>query len=304
MTKAQQTRRLLLLALTALIWGAAFVAQSVGMEHVGPFTFNGVRSIIGGLVLLPCIPLLDGLAKKNGEPSRAPKGPAGRRALWQGGLLCGLALTAGSSLQQAGIQYTTVGKAGFLTAMYIVIVPVLGIFWRKKPGPQVWAGVVLAVAGFYLLCRPEQLGIGRGKTLLLLGSLMFSFHILLIDRFSPLVDGVRMSCIQFFVAGGICLAAALLFERPTLAGILASWAPLLYAGVLSCGVGYTLQTVAQKGLDPTIASLVLSLESVFSVLAGWVVLRQALSLRELFGCALIFAAIVLTQLPGKRPDAS
>ena len=294
----------LLLALAALIWGTAFVAQSVGMDYLGPCAFNGVRSIIGGLVLLPCIPLLDGLAKKNGEPSRAPKGPAGRRALWQGGLLCGLALTAGSSLQQAGIQYTTVGKAGFLTAMYIVIVPVLGIFWRKKPGPQVWAGVVLAVAGFYLLCRPEQLGIGRGETLLLLGSLMFSFHILLIDRFSPLVDGVRMSCIQFFVAGGICLAAALLFERPTLAGILASWAPLLYAGVLSCGVGYTLQTVAQKGLDPTIASLVLSLESVFSVLAGWVVLRQALSLRELFGCALIFAAIVLTQLPGKRPDAS
>lgn len=301
MTRAQKTRRLLLLALTALIWGAAFVAQSVGMEHVGPFTFNGVRSLIGGLALLPCIPLLDGLAQKNGEPSRAPKTPADRRALWQGGLLCGLALTAGSSLQQAGIQYTTVGKAGFLTAMYIILVPVLGVFWHKKPGAQVWAGVALAVAGFYLLCRPEQLGVGRGEAMLLLGSLMFSFHILLIDRFSPLVDGVRMSCIQFFVAGGICFAAALLFERPTLGGLLASWAPILYAGVLSCGVGYTLQVVAQKGLDPTVASLVLSLESVFSVLAGWVLLHQALSLRELLGCALIFAAILLAQLPGKAP---
>lgn len=300
MTRAQKTRRLLLLAFTALIWGAAFVAQSVGMEHVGPFAFNGVRSLIGGLVLLPGIRLLDALAKRSGEESRAPRTPAERKTLLQGGLLCGLALTAGSSLQQAGLQYTTVGKAGFLTAMYIVIVPVLGIFWHKKPGLQVWAGVALAVAGFYLLCRPEQLGIGRGEAMLLLGSLMFSLHILLIDRFIPMVDGVRMSCIQFFVAGGICTAAALIFEKPAFADILAAWAPILYAGVLSCGVGYTLQAVAQKGLDPTVASLALSLESVFSVLAGWVVLHQALSLREGFGCALIFAAILLAQLPGKR----
>lgn len=286
--------------LAALIWGVAFVAQSVGMEHVGPFTFNGVRSLVGGLVLLPCIRFLDALAERSGEESRAPHTPAERRALWQGGLICGLVLTAGSSLQQAGMQYTTVGKAGFLTAMYIVIVPVLGIFWHKMPGLRVWIGVALAVAGFYLLCRPEQLGIGRGEAMLLLGSLMFSLHILTIDRFAPMVDGVRLSCIQFFVAGILCSAAALIFEKPALADILIAWAPLLYAGVLSCGVGYTLQAVAQKGLDPTIASLALSLESVFSVLAGWVLLGQALSPRELAGCAFIFAAIVLTQLPDKK----
>lgn len=299
MTNAQKTRQLLLLVLAAFIWGMAFTAQSVGMDAVGPFTLNGVRTLLGGLVLLPVIRVMDRAAEKNGEGSRAPKTPAGRRTLLLGGLLCGLALAAGSSLQQMGIQHTTVGKAGFLTAMYILLVPVLGIFRRRLPGLQVWAGVVLAVAGFYLLCQPEQLGIGPGETFLLLGSLMFSFHILTVDHFSPLVDGVRLSCLQFFVTGTICTGIALIFEHPTLAGIAAAAVPILYLGVCSSGMGYTLQVVAQKGLDPTLASLAMSLESVFSVLGGWVILGQALSVRELLGCGLIFAAIVLAQLPGK-----
>ena len=300
MTNAKKTRQLLLLVLAAFIWGMAFTAQSVGMEAVGPFTLNGLRSLLGGLVLLPVIPVMDRAAEKSGEGSRAPRTPTQRRTLLHGGLLCGLALTAGSSLQQLGIQHTTVGKAGFLTAMYILLVPVLGIFRRRLPGLQVWAGVALAVVGFYLLCRPEQLGIGPGEVLLLLGSLMFSFHILIVDHFSPLVDGVRLSCLQFFVTGAICTGIALVFERPALAGLLAAAVPILYLGICSSGMGYTLQIVAQKGMDPTLASLAMSLESVFSVLGGWVILGQALSLRELFGCGLIFAAIILAQLPGKQ----
>lgn len=300
MTRAKKVRQLLLLVLTAWIWGMAFTAQSVGMDHIGPFTLNGVRSLLGGLVLLPLIPMMDRLAAKNGEPPRAPHTRAERRTLCLGGLCCGLALAAGSSLQQLGIQHTTVGKAGFLTAMYIVLVPVLGIFRHKMPGLPVWAGVALAVGGFYLLCRPEQLGVGPGECLLLLGSLMWSIHILVIDHFSPLVDGVRLSCLQFFVTGVICTGIALIVEHPTLAGLCTAAVPILYLGICSSGMGYTLQVVAQKGLDPTLASLVLSLESVFSVLGGWLILHQALSLRELLGCGLIFAAILLAQLPGKK----
>lgn len=299
MTNAKKLRQLLLLGLAALIWGLAFTVQSLGMEHVGPFTLNGVRSLVGGLALLPCIPLLDRLAEKTPGGSRAPRTPAGRRTLAVGGLVCGALLAVASSLQQLGIQHTTVGKAGFLTAMYIVLVPVLGIFWRRIPGLQVWAGVALAVAGMYLLCQPERAGLGPGETLLLLSSLMFSLHILAIDRFSPRTDGVRLSCIQFFVCGALCTAVALVVERPALPDILAAGLPILYLGVLSSGVGYTLQVVAQRGLDPTLASLVLSLESVFSVLGGWLILHQALSARELAGCALLFAAILLAQLPGK-----
>lgn len=299
MSNATKARRILLLGLAALIWGMAFTVQSLGMDYLGPYTLNGVRSLLASLVLLPCIRLMDTLAERGGEASRKPRIPAERRTLLWGGLLCGLALTGGSTLQQLGIQYTTVGKAGFLTAMYIVLVPVLGIFWRKLPGVQVWAGVALAVLGFYLLCQPERGGFGKGELLLLGGSLVFSFHILLVDHFSPLVDGMRLSCLQFLVPGVLCTAVGLVLERPTLADLLAGWAPVLYLGVLSCGVGYTLQILSQKGLDPTLASLVMSLESVFSVLGGWLILHQALSLREGVGCCLLFAAIVLAQLPGK-----
>ena len=192
-----------------------------------------------------------------------------------------------------GLTYTTVGKAGFITAMYIVIVPVLGIFLKRLPKPAVWVSVVLAVAGLYLLCMTDSFALSPGDAWVLASALLFAFHIMVIDYFSPKADGVKLSCIQFFVAGIVCGVPMLLFEKPQILEILQAWQPILYAGVLSCGVAYTLQIIAQKDYDPTAASLILSLESVFSVLAGWVILGEELSLREMAGCALMFAAIIL-----------
>lgn len=287
-------KNMLLLLLTAAIWGVAFVAQSAGMEYVGPFTFNCIRCLMGGLVLLPFIWLRDRGRKREAMQRED------YRNLAAGGLSCGLALFLASSLQQIGIQYTTVGKAGFITACYIVIVPVLGLFFGKRVGPMVWAAVVLAVAGLYRLCMSGGAGgINRGDLLMTACALLFSVHILVIDHFSPRADGVKLSCIQFFAAGLLSGACMLLFESPDLGRVLAAWLPLLYAGVLSCGVAYTLQIVGQKGMNPTIASLILSLESGISVLAGWVLLGQGMSARELSGCALMFAAIILAQLPVK-----
>lgn len=295
----QELKYLPMLVLTALIWGVAFVAQTVGGEHVGPFTFNCVRSLLGGVVLLPMIPLLGRLSGNRREESA----PADRKNLWLGGVLCGVVLGLASSLQQWALEYASVGKAGFITALYIVIVPVLGIFFHRMPGAQVWAAVVIALAGLYLLCWNGGAALGPGELLLFGCSALFSLHILIIDHFSPLVDGVKLSCIQFFVAGLFCAVPTFLFEKPALADVLAAWAPLAYAGVLSCGVAYTLQVVAQKHVEPTLASLTLSLESVFSVLAGWLLLHQSLTARELAGCGLVFCAIVLAQLPSRKKAA-
>ncbi|MCD7812941.1 MAG: DMT family transporter [Lachnospiraceae bacterium] len=299
--KKTSLRNPLLLFLTAAIWGAAFVAQSVGMDYVEPFTFNFARSIIGGIVLLPCILFLDGQKKKAGgrTPADFSRQTADRHALLLGGVCCGVALFVASALQQIGIQYTTVGKAGFITAMYIVLVPVFGIFLKKKAGGRLWLCVLLAVAGLYLLCITEGFTVGGGDLLVLLCAAAFAVHILVIDHFSPLADGVRMSCIQFFVCGLLSGVAMLLFETPSPAAIWQARLPIGYAGVLSCGVAYTLQIVAQRGMDPTVASLILSLESVFSVLFGWLLLGQSLAPRELSGCVLMFAAIILAQLPEK-----
>ena len=217
-----------------------------------------------------------------------------------GGICCGVMLCIASNFQQFGISFTTVGKAGFITAMYILIVPILGLFMKKKVGIKVWLGVVLATIGLYMLCMTsESFSLSKGDFLVLICAGFFSLHILIIDYFSPKVDGVRMSCIQFFVCGVISTAIAFIFENPSFSAILSGWLPILYAGVLSCGVAYTLQIVGQKNMDPTVASLILSLESVFSVLAGWVILHQTLSVRELFGCVLMFLAIILAQLPEK-----
>ena len=293
-------RSSLLLLLTACIWGVAFVAQSVGMEYVEPFTFNCVRSIIGGIVLIPCICFLDRTDKNKKKPKKSGEiRRTGRKTLFAGGLCCGTALFLASNFQQFGIQYTSVGKAGFITACYIVIVPLLGIFLKKAVGLQIWISVILAVAGLYLLCITEGFSIGGGDLLVMLCAVVFSLHILIIDYFSPRVDGVRMSCIQFFVCGLLSGIGMLFTEHFDLGAILQAWVPILYAGVLSCGVAYTLQIVGQKGMNPTVASLVLSLESVVSVLAGWLLLGQKLSVRELSGCVLMFAAIILAQLPQK-----
>ena len=284
----------ILLVLTALIWGCAFVAQSVGMDYVGPFTFNMARFLIGAIVLLPVIWFMDRQRKTGAE-----KG-AGQKTLIIGGICCGIALAVASTLQQWGILFTTVGKAGFITAMYIVIVPLLGIFIGKKVRPLIIGCVAIAVVGFYFLCMTESLRLGLGDFLVLLCAIAFSIHILVIDHFSPKVDGVKMSVIQFLTAAIISAVPTLLWEQPVFTEILQAWQPVLYAGVMSCGVAYTLQIIAQKNADPTVASLLLSLESVFSVLAGWVLLGQGLSLKELFGCVLIFCAIILAQLPEKK----
>ena len=284
----------ILLVLTALIWGCAFVAQSVGMDYVGPFTFNMARFLIGAIVLLPVIWFMDRQWKTGAE-----KG-AGQKTLIIGGICCGIALAVASTLQQWGILFTTVGKAGFITAMYIVIVPLLGIFIGKKVRPLIIGCVAIAVVGFYFLCMTESLRLGLGDFLVLLCAIAFSIHILVIDHFSPKVDGVKMSAIQFLTAAIISAVPTLLWEQPVFTEILQAWQPVLYAGIMSCGVAYTLQIIAQKNADPTVASLLLSLESVFSVLAGWVLLGQGLSIKEMFGCVLIFCAIILAQLPEKK----
>lgn len=298
-----KTRNTFLLILTAFIWGVAFVAQSVGNAYVGPWTFTASRSVIGALFLIPCIAFLDKLKSKEAATSdntAVKEEPKNTKTLIIGGICCGTALSIASMLQQYGIAYTTVGKAGFITALYIIIVPILGIFFKRNPGLRVWISVLLAVAGLYFLCMTDSLSLGKGDLLVMLCALVFSFHILIIDHFSPMVDGVRMACIQFAVVAVICGIPALIFEQPSLSSILDAWAPILYAGMLSSGVGYTLQIVAQKNYDPTVASLIMSLESVFSVLAGWVILGQSLTPRELFGCALMFGAIILVQLPDRK----
>ena len=290
-----KTKNVLMLVLTAFIWGTAFVAQSVGMDYLEPFTFNGVRSLIGGAALIPCIAILQMI---NGKDGGNVSGNS--KDLVTGGIACGLLLFAASSLQQIGIQYTTAGKAGFITAFYIVIVPVFGIFLRKKIGYKIWIAVVMALLGLYFLCMTEQFSVGKGDVLIFACALVFSVHILVIDYFSPRVDGVKMSCIQFFVCGLASLPFMFLFETPRVGAVVNGFLPLLYAGVLSCGVAYTLQIIGQKNVNPAIASLILSLESCFSVLAGWVVLGERLSVRESIGCVLMFGAIILAQLPEKN----
>ena len=290
-----------MLLLAAFIWGSAFVAQSVGMDYVEPFTFNCVRSIIGGLVLIPCIYLL-GKLKSPEERTRAEQ--MDRRTLLAGGVSCGVILCLASNAQQIGIKYTTVGKAGFITALYIVIVPILGIFLKRRCGWRVWLSVLIALVGFYLLCMVGGFSLDRGDVWLLMCAVLFSFHILTIDHFSPMVDGVKLSCIQFFSCAFLSGIAMLITETPDIANILAAWGPILYAGVLSSGVAYTLQIVGQKNYNPTVATLLLSLESVFSVLTGWIVLHQQLSPRELSGCVLIFIAVILAQLPEREKKGS
>ena len=294
----------LLLLLAAIIWGIAFVAQSVGMKYVGGFTFNAVRSLIGAVVLIPLIFIL----KKRNSPSDSASKASGRsdtssntvsnmqekKTLIIGGIACGICLCLASNFQQFGIKYTTVGKAGFITACYIVIVPVIGLFLGKKCTKFIWAAVAMALIGLYLLCITDGFSIGKGDLLVLVCAFLFSLHILVIDYFSPKVDGVKLSCIQFFTCGVLSFIPMLL-EHPNLGAILSAAMPILYAGVLSSGVAYTLQIVAQKDTDPTVASLILCLESVFAVLAGALVLHQIPTGRELAGCVLMFVAIVLAQ---------
>ena len=293
--KKSEVKSSLLLLLTAFIWGVAFVAQSMGLDYVEAMTFNGCRFLLGGTVLLPVI-----YFRKKRQLKQAPdegQKRKQRKITLVGGICCGLALCTASCLQQYGIQYTTVGKTGFITALYIVIVPILGIFLKKKISPLVWAGAVLAVAGFYFLCITQNSGINKGDILVFFCAVLFSFHIMIIDYFAPKADGVQLSCVQFYVSGIICMMAAFLLETPSMQEIMAGAIPILYAGIFSCGVAYTLQIVGQARVNPTVASMILSLESVISVLAGWVILQETLTGRQIVGCILVFGAVILAQLP-------
>lgn len=285
----------LLLILTATIWGSAFVAQSIGMDYIEPFTFGGARMLMGALALIPVMLI----SEKKENRNTTDKSTEFKNAI-KGGIICGLFLFLGSSFQQIGIVYTTPGKAGFITALYIILVPVIGIFLKKKCSPMIWLSVLLAVSGFYLLCINEDFILQKGDLFELACAVLFAFHILVIDHYSPLVNGVRLSCIQFFTGGILSFICAFIFETPTLSGIASAYIPLLYTGILSCGVGYTLQIIAQKGMNPTLASLLMSLESVISVIASAIILKQYMTMRELYGCIIIFVAIILAQIPWNK----
>lgn len=305
--KNKTTRNSLLLVLTALIWGIAFVAQSEGGDAIGPFSFNCIRFFIGSLVLIPVMKLLDAL----GYTEKKEDSPDTEKTLRKGGITCGIILCVASNLQQAGLTMgCPAGKAGFLTACYIILVPILGLFLKKKCSVTVWIGVILTVAGLYLLCMTEALHFQPQDILVLLCAICFSFHILAVDHYTPLVSSVKLSCIQFFIAGIITAVPMFFLEIKPFSGNFRAWSmafyspdawiPLLYAGILSCGVAYTLQIIGQESVNPAIASLLMSLESVFSVLAGFLLLHQKLSARELIGCVLIFVAVILAQLPQRN----
>ena len=286
--KKEQIKGILQLSFATLIWGSAFVAQSVGMDHLGPMSFQAVRSALAVLALLPVILLMD----------RDPKVYLLRwksKSLWKTGILCGLSLFVAQGLQQVGLLYTEPGKAGFITAMYIVLVPVLGLFLGRKCGIRVWISVALAVAGLYLLSCVGVTQINIGDILILGAAAAFAVQIVLIDVLAQELDGIRLNCIQFLVVAVLSALTAAFTETLTWQGILDCSVPLLYTGVLSSGVAFTLQILGQRDTEPATATLLMSLESVFAVLAGWAILGQTLRPTELLGCGLVFIGVILSQ---------
>ncbi len=286
--KKEQLTGIIQLLLATLIWGCAFVAQSMGMDHLGPMSFQAIRSVLAVLALLPVIFLMDRDPGAYLPRWREP-------GLWKTGILCGLALFVAQGLQQVGLQYTEPGKAGFITAMYIVLVPVLGLFLRRKCGLRVWISVALAVAGLYLLSCLGVTRVNIGDILILISAGAFAVQIVLIDVLAQSLDGLRLNCVQFVVVTVLSSLAAVFTETVTWQGVLDCALPLLYTGVLSSGAAFTLQILGQQHLPPEPASLIMSLESVFAVLAGWAILGQTLSPTELLGCGLVFLGVILSQ---------
>ncbi len=292
--KSQKLKGNLMMLLTALIWGTAFVAQSSAMDNISPFSFMAARYLLGSAVLLPVIYLFSKKGK-NEDP----------KTLWLGGAACGVALFIASALQQYGIIYTTTAKAGFITTLYVIFVPLASLFWGKRPNWQVWVGVALSTVGFYLLCMTESFTLEAGDLLVLLCAIAFTGHIMIIDRFSPKVDGIKMSCIQFLVCGILSLLAAFIVGPAENENLLSAWLPIAYTGILSSGVAYTLQILAQKFTDAVMVSLIGSLEAVFATLSGYVFWKLGyigngqVSLRQLGGCALVLCAVILVQIPLK-----
>ncbi|MGI6072080.1 MAG: DMT family transporter [Lachnospiraceae bacterium] len=309
MAKIKTDRALLnsfLLLLAAIIWGISFVTQQIGGQLLGAYTFNSLRLLIGALVVYIAALILD----KAGY-SQKPANKAENKRLWLTGLGCGVFLAIGTNLQQLALNSgVSTGKAGFLTTMYILIVPIISLFFGSRCGWNVWVGALIAAIGMYFLCMSGSFSLETPDLLLLGGSLGFACQIVVIDRYGGQVDSLRLSCVQFLISGVLSLIPALIFEMIPFAGGLTAWLvqfasgkiwiSLLYMGIASCGVGYTLQIIGQKGVNPTVASLIMSLESVFALLAGLVFLKQLLSGREIFGCCLMFIAICLAQINFKR----
>ncbi|MCR5601715.1 MAG: DMT family transporter [Ruminococcus sp.] len=290
----KRIRGSIMLLITAIIWGTAFVAQSEGMNYVEPFTYNLVRTFLGGIVLIPIILILKKILPKG---KRTPESKTSAKATVTGGICCGFLLFAASSFQQFGISYTTAGKAGFITALYVVIVPVIGIFFGRRTSLKTWICAGIAVFGFYLLCIKSGFAVLKGDLLVLICAIFFAMHIIAIDHFnSKNSDGMVMSCVQFFTAGILMIPCMFIFESPSWGGIFAARNTILYAGIMSSGIAYTLQIVGQRYTAPTVATLILSLESVFAALSGWLFLSEKLSVKEFTGCVVVFSAVILAQI--------
>ncbi|MDO5545143.1 MAG: DMT family transporter [Eubacteriales bacterium] len=289
----KQIKGSLYLLLATTIWGFAFIAQSVGMDKIGPFTFQAVRCALAVLFLIPCSFLMELRSCGVRESAEKWKNPT----LWKVGLICGCALFVAASLQQVGLVYTDAGKAGFLTAMYIVWVPVLGMFLGQKPPFTIVFSVVMAVVGLYLLSCMGVTQINKGDLLISGCALAFAVQITCIDKFAGELDGLRLNCVQALVVTVLSIPFMLLTETVNWGDVLACWKPLCFAGILSMGVAYTMQVNGQKSLEPTTASLIMSLESVFAVLGGWLILGETMTPWETTGCVLVFAAVILSQLP-------
>jgi drug/metabolite transporter (DMT)-like permease len=284
----------LLFLLSAVIWGFAFVAQRMGMDHVGPFTFNGIRFFLGAMVLVPFI-----YSNRNNQP-KAPDGSGqirNRRLVLYGGL-AGMAIFAGASLQQVGLVYTTAGKAGFITGLYVVIVPIMGLLWGQRTNAGTWGGALMAAAGMYLLCVNEDLTVSFGDLLELIGAIFWACHIHLIGWISPKTDSLQLAFLQFMACAAASLMTALVVETASVAAIAAAALPIIYGGALSVGVAYTLQVVAQRHAHPAHAAILLSLEAVFAAVGGWLVLGEVMSGRGIVGCSLMFTGMLMSQLYG------
>jgi len=278
-----------LLLVAALIWGTTFVAQRKGMDHIGPMTYNALRFVLGAATLVPLI------LRQNGRV--VEKQPCSARFLLWGGLLAGAALFGGASLQQMGLQYTTAGKAGFITSLYVVLVPLMGLFLGHRVGLSLWGGVCLTVAGLYLLSVTGSFSIARGDLLVLIGAFFWALHVQVIGYLARRANPLRIACVQFLACSALSFLAAMATEQIVVAAIRAATIPILYGGILSAGVAFTLQVVCQRTSPPSHAAVIMSLETVFAALAGWLILHERLGLRDLAGCTLMLVGLMVVQLP-------
>lgn len=289
----RNTKGTLFLFLAAIVWGCGLVAQKAGMSHLGPFAFTAIRCTLGGVIMLPLISILN----KNKETKSSEASP---KYTIFGAFCCSIALTSLIILQQFGLPHTTVGKAGFITALYILITPVMGLFLGKKANKSLWVGVIIGLVGMYLLCLYNGFsGFNFGDIMMLFAAIAAAAHIHVIDHFVEKIDPVKLSSYQFIITGLTCVIPAILFETVTWSAVVDCAIPILYAGIFSCAVGYTCQVIGQKSTDPSLSSLILSLETVFSLIAGWLIFGEILATNEYIGCALMFVAIIVAQIKTK-----